>query len=81
MEARESANDFEGTMADKTKTVVTFESHERTVVRRSRRALSAQGQPTLTVAPIGIAGKARTRLRTCWRVVALKLTKKKRSRT
>jgi hypothetical protein len=68
-------------MADKTKAVVTFESHERTVVRRSRRTLSAQAGQILTVAPERPAARMRARLRAWWRTVRLMLTEKIRSRS
>ena len=44
-EAENPANDYErkrGAMPDKTKTVVVFESHEQTIIRRSRRTVSGQ---------------------------------------
>lgn len=63
-------------MAEKTKTVVVFESHERTVVHRSRRTLSERIGQTLTVAPERPAPRGRARLRAWWRAVAPKLTRK-----
>jgi len=60
-------------MADRRKTVVVFESHERTVVRWSRRTVGAQAGQTLTVAPERPATGMRARLCAWWRTVALKL--------
>ena len=65
-------------MTDKTKTVVVFESHERTVVRRSHRTLSSEIGQSLTVAPERPAAKGR--LREWWRAVAPKFTRKKRDK-
>lgn len=67
-----------GAMAEKTKTVVVFESHQRTFVRRSRRTVCARAEPAevLTVSPERPAVRVRARLRAWWRAVAPRLNRK-----
>ncbi|MFL6230336.1 MAG: hypothetical protein ACJ741_16305 [Pyrinomonadaceae bacterium] len=57
-----------------------IESHERTIVRRTRRTSGARAGQALTVAPEGVAEKARDRLSAWWRAVAQRLIGTKRSR-
>jgi len=67
-------------MIEKTKTTVVIESHQQTIVRRSRRPISAP------VVAERRAGKTRGWLKGCWKTLTLKsatafaaLTRLKRS--
>ena len=56
-------------MTEKTRTVVVFESHQQTIIRRSRRTVTAQVVPLPTVRP---ARKEHTWLGAWWRLVSRK---------
>jgi len=70
-------------MREKTKTTVVIESHQQTIIRRSRRTISA---PVVTLPAERRAGKTNGWLKAWWRTLALKsatvfaaLTRRKRS--
>jgi hypothetical protein len=56
-------------MPDKTKTIVVIESHQQTIVRRSRRTVIAQ---TVTLPPERTVQEKRKSLGRWWKTVALK---------
>jgi len=56
-------------MTEKTRTVVTIERHEQTIIRRSHRAITAQAGPLPTVQP---ARKQHVWFGAWWRAVSRK---------